>query len=156
MANMSKCVKCAKLKPSDAFYKMRSGSLLPQCKLCHNAKSRAYYAEYKDSMRESRARYYADNRERLVAARSAVDPDKAAERQRRYRAQKGNAEKVRARSAVGKAVSRGKMQKPAACSKCDRVGPVHGHHHDYSRPLDVRWLCVPCHWNKHLQERAAS
>ncbi len=26
---------------------------------------------------------------------------------------------------------------------------VHAHHHDYSKPLDVEWLCKDCHWQQH-------
>lgn len=27
--------------------------------------------------------------------------------------------------------------------------PVQMHHHDYSKPLDVTWLCAPCHRARH-------
>jgi hypothetical protein len=39
--------------------------------------------------------------------------------------------------------------KPAACSACGLVGRVQGHHEDYSKPLDVIWLCQKCHGLRH-------
>jgi hypothetical protein len=28
---------------------------------------------------------------------------------------------------------------------------VHAHHEDYSRPLDVTWLCQKCHVQRHVE-----
>lgn len=36
------------------------------------------------------------------------------------------------------------------CEECG-VCEVHAHHTDYSKPLDVRWLCAPCHIRGHWQ-----
>lgn len=43
-----------------------------------------------------------------------------------------------------------KLPRPASCSDCGAVGPVHGHHEDYDKPLDVVWLCPKCHVAEHL------
>jgi replicative DNA helicase len=51
----------------------------------------------------------------------------------------------RARRAVQSALERGELTKPEACERCDGKGEVGAHHRDYSRPLDVRWLCSGCH-----------
>jgi hypothetical protein len=48
--------------------------------------------------------------------------------------------------AVRRALRSGRLTKPTACEACgagDRV--IEGAHKDYARPLDVRWLCRPCH-----------
>lgn len=48
-----------------------------------------------------------------------------------------------ARKAVQRAVARGALQKEP-CANCGAL-KVQAHHRDYARPLDVIWLCVPCH-----------
>ena len=35
-----------------------------------------------------------------------------------------------------------------ACLKCGEA-ETEAHHHDYSKPLDVEWLCRPCHAAAH-------
>ncbi len=46
----------------------------------------------------------------------------------------------------------GLLVRPAACEMCGhraaRRRPA-GHHEDYARPLDVVWLCTPCHSQVH-------
>lgn len=56
-------------------------------------------------------------------------------------------EKVRARQALRNAVTRGKVVKHP-CQECGEV-KVDGHHKDYSKPLEVMWLCVPHHHELH-------
>lgn len=62
--------------------------------------------------------------------------------------QQKHPEKYKARTALNNAIRHGKITKPATCSECGVTpGPreLHGHHHDYSKPLDVTWLCRQCH-----------
>lgn len=48
--------------------------------------------------------------------------------------------------AVHKALRTGRLTKPAACVRCETFSPhLEAHHPDYSQPLAVEWLCVPCH-----------
>ena len=61
-------------------------------------------------------------------------------------------EKRAAHKAVERALVRGEMAR-GACEKCGN-GRTHAHHDDYSRPLDVRWLCSPCHKAEHLMMAA--
>jgi hypothetical protein len=53
--------------------------------------------------------------------------------------------KEKASRTLRNAVAAGKVHKPAACEMCHRACIAHGHHHDYSKPLEVAWLCSICH-----------
>ena len=52
---------------------------------------------------------------------------------------------INASSLVAYHVKAGNMSKPDQCQECGAVRKLEAAHHDYSKPLDVRWLCVPCH-----------
>lgn len=55
-------------------------------------------------------------------------------------------EKTYARQRVAWAVKAGKITRPANCVRCSKcTADLEAHHPDYSKPLDVQWLCVPCH-----------
>lgn len=47
------------------------------------------------------------------------------------------------------AIRTGELVRPANCSECGTDCKPHGHHEDYEKPLEVVWLCKPCHTNRH-------
>jgi len=60
--------------------------------------------------------------------------------------------KKRAHGKLDRAVKRGEIDKPDRCEKCNKKHvsrEIHGHHHDYDKPLDVEWICRTCHLNEH-------
>ena len=64
-----------------------------------------------------------------------------------------NPEKVAAHMEVYKAKRRGDLI-PQPCETCGTDHRVAAHHEDYSKPLEVRWLCQPCHNREHSGPRA--
>lgn len=62
-----------------------------------------------------------------------------------YRAR--HREKHLAHKAVQTAVARGKLQR-GPCEVCG-APDAHAHHADYSKPLDVHWLCKTHHEDHH-------
>ena len=62
---------------------------------------------------------------------------------------KDHPEKYRAQTAVSNAVRDGRLSKPDSCQECTATENIHGHHEDYSEPLDVIWLCPTHHKLRH-------
>jgi hypothetical protein len=52
---------------------------------------------------------------------------------------------ARAHLAVARAIRLGILVRPDACASCGRVCRPDAHHADYTKPLDVAWLCRRCH-----------
>lgn len=44
-----------------------------------------------------------------------------------------------------RARAHGQIQPAGLCESCGEAKPLDGHHEDYSKPLEVVWLCRPCH-----------
>lgn len=58
----------------------------------------------------------------------------------------------RARQLAQRAIDAGRLVRQP-CVKCG-ASPAQAHHHDYDKPLDVEWLCRPCHAEAHRSEAA--
>ena len=139
-----KCFKCGNVKSLSEFYKhpMMADGHLNKCKECtkidvskNYSDKREYYAEYE--------RERAQRQERK----------KAAIRYQRKRRKKFP-EKYIAYCAVNNAVRDGRLKKQP-CEKCGNP-ETQAHHEDYSKPLDVRWLCRKSHLEEHDKEAYAA
>jgi hypothetical protein len=54
-----------------------------------------------------------------------------------------------------KAVQQGVLE-PRPCQHCGAIQnpdgtPIHKHHLDYDKPLEIKWLCRTCHINEHMR-----
>jgi len=74
----------------------------------------------------------------------------------------GDRQDDRAQNVIQNAVKRGRVTRPDSCEACGTVPPafkdgrtaIQAHHDDYNKPLDVRWLCQPCHHEWHQSHQA--
>lgn len=60
-------------------------------------------------------------------------------------------EKIKAQSETGNAIRGGRLVRPSACSTCFESGFIEAHHEDYSKPLEIVWLCPRCHRKVHTR-----
>ncbi len=127
---MITCKKCGITKHKVEFY----ASNLASCKECHRAAVR------NRSRNNEKVREYDRMR-----SKSPERIAKNVENTKIWRAK--NPQAYRAQSAVSNAVRDGRLQK-LDCEFCGS-DQVHAHHKDYSKPLDVVWLCAKCHHRLH-------
>lgn len=128
------CFKCQSIKPLSDFYKhakMADGHL-NKCKDCTKSDVSKHRAKNLDFIRQyDRDRGNRQDREYLAAYRQKYP--------RKYMAQ----------TMVCNAVRDGRLIRPAHCQVCGSKTKPHGHHDDYAKPLEVRWLCAACHAQWH-------
>ncbi len=151
---MKTCRACACLKPLGEFYrhpKMGDGRL-NFCKDCVKARVRRHRAENLERVREyDRQRGQLPHRRADVQARAHLYAD--ARRARRLQNRVERPERDKAHNAVNNALRDGKL-KAKPCERCSFALGVQAHHEDYSKPLDVVWLCTRCHGARHRESNA--
>jgi len=79
-------------------------------------------------------------------------PNKCNERNREWKLLEP--EKVKAINDLNNAVVAGRITR-LPCEMCGAF-PTDAHHDDYSKPLEVRWLCHSCHQRLHQERREQS
>lgn len=92
------------------------------------------------------------NREHMLAVSRKFysDPENRARAKVRRKAYiKRNRLKINARVRVMTAVKSGRLTR-GPCAVCG-TPEASAHHEDYSKPLEVIWLCSPCHFARHVQ-----
>lgn len=139
------CNKCECHKDASAFY----ASCKSQCKECVKARVRAHRVGNIERIRDyDRRRGQWLTRKQANAKRRPRYKEKHKEWSRAYRI--ANAEKRAAHVIVGNAMRDGKLE-VRPCERCGYGTGIHAHHEDYSRQLDVMWLCPPCHGERHRE-----
>jgi hypothetical protein len=102
----------------------------------HRASNRVWRERNAEKVREDKRRWRREN------------PDRVRESNRNWAQQ--NPEKRRAHSHVAYAVRAGLIERQP-CEVCG--GASDAHHDDYSKPLEVRWLCRQHHADTHKATR---
>lgn len=150
---MKKCKRCGSVKRLAEFYAQADGrqGRRPECITCTTAAQAAYRKRERTAIRDRQreSRKATATRDRAIAnARYADAPEYRERVKANARATYHRAKHKRlARNAVTAAIREGVLI-PEGCLFCDDP-KVHGHHHDYSKPLDVTWLCPRHHGLAH-------
>jgi hypothetical protein len=117
---------------------------------CARQGARASWRRYAELNRPARRAYhrghYQANRDRVLARTSAYQRSPAGRRAQQANGERQRAkfpERYAARQAVLVAVRAGRL-KSEACARCGDLR-TQAHHGDYSKPLEVVWLCRACH-----------
>jgi hypothetical protein len=142
-----KCSMCGEVKPFHEFspgQRMASG-LRSSCRACNckrqkelRSKNRAHVNQL---ARETYTRNRSSHPDRNRSWREKNKEGRAEYSQSYF---SNNPEKRAAHIAVWTNIK--KLNRPSECSRCHKSGvKVEGHHPDYSRPLEVEWLCRACH-----------
>lgn len=153
-----RCIICDKELALDQFYphpQMDDGHL-NKCKECCRGQERArqkrlrkdpaWVRSERKRTRERNVRLGYGERYKPVTKRRR---ERVAAYKRAWMAR--NPEKVKAICAANNALRDGRLtRKP--CEVCGAARSVHKHHEDYSKPLEVRWLCSKCHREIHWKE----
>lgn len=146
------CFKCGDHKPLTEFYphaKMADGHL-NKCKDCtkKDTAERHFRMITDPVWREKEL-----ERHRLKAAKARANGKKANAESIKKGSKKyeiANRHKRRAQTKALRAQKKGIIQKKP-CQVCGSTNHIQGHHDDYSKPLDVIWLCPKHHGERHVQ-----
>jgi hypothetical protein len=163
---MKECIRCGDTKPIAEFGKTSAGNPRSWCLECHRAYKAAWKKTAKGRASEARSRvnrkskieeWRKENVERVreinrKAGRRYYERNKEKMSAKARRRRIEQPEKWRAVRMVNDALFFGILTKPSRCEACnDLKRKLQGHHDDYWRPLDVRWLCPPCHAQHHVE-----
>lgn len=138
-----KCMKCGELKPLSDFYRhpMMKDGHLNKCKECakrdvrsNYQKNREYYLAYEKTEKRAESRR-----------------KRSKEALRKFRV--NNPLKDKAHRVLNYHIRAGNIERPNMCSKCGKECVPDGHHENYSKPLEVVWLCRQCHIEHHRERK---
>jgi len=136
---MKECFKCKTVKPLGEFYKhsqMADGHV-NKCKECNKHDVLSHRNKNLEAIRAyDRAR--SKEPERIKAQ---VDITRV------WRAE--DARRSVAHSSVARAIRSGALVR-LPCCRCGEAKSI-AHHEDYDKPLEVVWLCQPCHKQRHKE-----
>lgn len=136
---MKTCFKCGIEKPMGEFYthKAMADGHLNKCKQCTKDDVNAHRLA-----NLSKCRAY--DRERAKEVGRIKSCARVSDEWR-----KKDKRRTAAHNAVARAVKAGKLDK-RPCQRCSAPKAI-AHHEDYDKPLDVVWLCQPCHKQRHKE-----
>ncbi|UNY40552.1 putative HNH endonuclease [Pararheinheimera phage vB_PsoM_KLER1-1] len=144
-----KCKKCLSEKPDTEFY--ANDKTCKECRRNSVKENRELKAEYYREYDRNRS----NKPDRVEARKSYAQSEQG--RAAGNRAKKAYIERYPMRRAAhiitGNAIRDGRLIRPEQCECCTSTIKIEAHHDDYTKPLDVRWICEACHkeWHRNNQ-----
>lgn len=143
------CRRCSQTLAISNFYRhaQMADGYLNFCRECTKKRVAKRFSLKRDEiLAYDRVRHRTDWHRERVRAYSKTEEGKGARLRASayYRAR--NRDKISARGKLRRAMLKGLITK-TLCS-CGNPS-VEAHHPDYSKPLEVTWLCIPCHRKLH-------
>lgn len=136
-----KCKICEEYKTLDNFSKLKHTNKEKIVFYFHSYCKKCLYDKYKRGSSEKSTNYIKNFDKEYHRRKRALNPDKKRIEYLKYKEK--YPERIHAHEKVYYAVKTGKLKKDK-CRDCDRID-TQGHHPDYSKPLEVIWLCPPHH-----------
>jgi ribosomal protein S27AE len=139
MIRSKTCFKCKTVKLLNEFYKhnaMADGHL-NKCKKCNKIDALEHRLKNIEKVREYDKRR-AKLPDRVKLALRVNQEWRVADRRR-----------AQCHNAVARAIRNNELS-PMPCVRCGELKSL-AHHEDYNKPLDVMWLCQPCHKQRHKE-----
>lgn len=128
-----------------------------ECKDCCSRRRRENYEENKKQILEDRKKYYRENKEKFAnyVSKYQKNSPKYRQYQNKYliKKRKSYDQKFLSRQIVQLALKGKMIFKPSKCTKCENAERIEAHHEDYSRPLDIIWVCYQCHRQIHKSSK---
>lgn len=168
---MKTCTDCGVEKPLSKFnkhprYKHGVRSICKKCKTRQTLEHRKTPAG-RESFLKAKAKYRTSERGKKTSSEYCrserykkmkkrhfqTERGKQVHIRQAYEYQKRHPEKHAAKNIINNAIKRGTIIKPTTCSMAnsDCKGRIEGHHPDYSKPLEVIWVCLFHHRHIHKQ-----
>lgn len=150
---VKECFLCHEKKPLGLFYndKRKVDGKKASCKKCTDLQKKKWIERNPEKERALRRDQFNLEIYRERVARWMKDPKKKAAVRARAKAcrERGGPLKTQARSKLKHAVKMGLLIRPSKCQACGEEKKVEGHHPDYTKPLEVEWMCHRCHCRTH-------
>ena len=149
------CFKCGVAKARTEFYRhpQMADGLLGKCKECTKADALTHRAENLDKIQAyDRKRPNAAKRRILGRKnyRKRISTPEGRAREWRLARQYKNSDRRACYSIVENAIRSGKLKR-MPCERCPATEHIVAHHEDYTKPMEVIWLCRSCHGSRHRE-----
>lgn len=141
--DMKVCTICKEDKNISEYYpiyykKLDKTYFQSRCKSCDKTVKEKWRSENHEAIRDQKREYRKRTREeRRIQSRNYY--------------KKIDHKKIKARGLLNHKIRSKQIIRPELCEDCMQKTELHGHHHDYDKPLEVKWLCSSCHAKEHAR-----